>query len=259
MIDEVVKIAENRKVNGKYYKLVFETSKPVKADPGQFMNVLIQSSLDPFLRRPFSYYRNKGKKAEVLYEVLGRGTGQLSQKQKGDTLKVMGPQGRPFLAKLPKGKKRVLVAGGVGVPPLVFLAEQKGTDYLLIGTKSKAEVLPRKELSGVKGKIIYSTNDGSFGEQGFVTGVLEKVILKEGAQNLFIQTCGPNVMMQAVIDMARRYGILGEASLDKPMACAIGACLGCMVKTREGWTPSCIKGPVFSFEELDPEMSICAY
>ncbi len=252
MIDEVVKIAENRKVNGKYYKLIFESSKALRVEPGQFMNVLVQPSLDPFLRRPFSYYRTSGKKVEVLYEVLGRGTSLLSTKQKGETLKVMGPQGRPFRAKLPKGKKRVLVAGGVGVPPLVFLAEKTGTDYLLIGTKSKAEVLPAKELSKVKGKILYSTNDGSYGSKGFVTLLLDQIIKKEGAEKLFIQTCGPNVMMQAVIDMARRHGIEGEASLDKPMACAIGACLGCMVKTKDGWTPSCTKGPVFSFDELDP-------
>lgn len=257
MIDETVKIAENRKVNGKYYKLIFESSKVQKVEPGQFMNVLIQPSLDPFLRRPFSYFRTSGKKVEVLYEILGKGTSQLSKKQKGDTLKVMGPQGRPFLAKLPKGKKRVLVAGGVGVPPLVYLAEKKGTDFLLIGTKSKEEVLPKKELSKVKGKILYSTNDGSYGSRGFVTVILENLILKEGAQSLFIQTCGPNVMMQAVIDLARRYNIPGEASLDKPMACAIGACLGCMVKTKDGWTASCVKGPVFSFDELDPEAGIC--
>ena len=125
-----------------------------------------------------------------------------------------------------------------------------GADFLLIGTKSKAEVLPRGELSKVKGKILYSTNDGSYGARGFVTAILETLIRKEGSENLFIQTCGPNVMMQAVIDMARRYNIPGEASLDKPMACAIGACLGCMVKTKEGWTASCVKGPVFSFDEI---------
>ncbi len=257
MIDEAVKIADNRRVNGKYYKLTFESARALKVEPGQFMNVLIQPSLDPFLRRPFSYYRASGRKMEVLYEVLGRGTAQLAQKQKGDILKIMGPQGRPFRAKLPKNKKRILVAGGVGVPPLVFLAEKTGTHYLLIGTKSKAEVLPAKELAKVKGKILYATNDGSYGAKGFVTLLLDQIIKKEGPENLFIQTCGPNVMMQAVINMARKHGIEGEASLDKPMACAIGACLGCMVKTKEGWTPSCVKGPVFSFEDLDPEASIC--
>lgn len=256
MIDEVVKIAGNQKVNGKYYKLTFESARALRIEPGQFMNVLIQPSLDPFLRRPFSYFRTSGRKVEVLYEVLGKGTSQLSQKQKGDSLKILGPQGRPFKAKLAKGKKRVLVAGGVGVPPLVFLAEKTGTDYLLIGTKSKAEVLPPKELSRVKGKILYTTNDGSYGTKGFVTLLLEQIIQKEGADRLFIQTCGPNVMMQAVINMARKHHIEGEASLDKTMACAIGACLGCMVKTKEGWTPSCVKGPVFAFDELDPEARI---
>ncbi len=257
MKDEFVEIADNRKVNGKYYKLTFQTSGAMKVEPGQFMNVLIQPAQDPFLRRPFSYYRVKGKVVEVLYEILGRGTSLLAKKGKGESLKVMGPQGRAFRAKLPKGKKRVLVAGGVGVPPLVFLAEKTGTDYLLIGTKSRAEVLPPTELAKVKGKILYSTNDGSYGSKGFVTGLLEKIIREEGPEKLFIQTCGPNVMMQAVIDMARKHGIEGEASLDKPMACAIGACLGCMVKTKTGWTPSCTQGPVFSFDDLDPEASIC--
>ncbi len=253
MYDPTVTIDDNRKVNGKYFKLIFR-SKPLsrKVEPGQFMNVQLKDSLDPFLRRPFSYYRVLRSQIEILYEVLGHGTSILAGLKKGDPLKVLGPLGKPFAKKIPKGKKRVLVAGGVGVPPLVFLAERIPADYLLIGTKSKQEVLPKKELSKAKAEILYSTNDGSYGTKGFVTALLEKIIKENGAGNLFIQTCGPDIMMQAVIKIARREGIDGEASLDETMACGVGACLGCMVKTQDrGWVPSCTEGPVFSFGELD--------
>lgn len=253
MFDETVSILENQKVNEKYYKLVFRSAKLAKnVLPGQFINVhLNQPFLDPFLRRPFSYYRVEKDRIEVLYEVLGKGTRMLTQKGKGDTLTISGPLGRSFRASLPKNKKRVLIAGGVGVPPLVFLAEKTGADFLLIGTKSKAEVLPAKELKKVKAKILYSTNDGSYGKRGFVTTLLEEILKKEKAENLFIQTCGPNVMMQAVMRIAEKSGIEGEASVDKTMACGVGACLGCMVMTTDGWLPSCTSGPVFDFNHLE--------
>lgn len=252
MFDESVSILVNEKVNEKYYKLVFRSKKlSAKVLPGQFLNVHLTTSLDPFLRRPFSYYRVVQDRVEILYEILGKGTALLSKMKPGTDLTITAPLGLPFRASVPKKKKRVLIAGGVGVPPLVFLAEKSGTDYLLIGTKSKAEVLPKKELAKVKGKILYSTNDGSFGTKGFVTTLLEEVIRKEKAENLFIQTCGPNVMMQAVMKIAKQHQIEGEASIDKTMACGVGACLGCMVMTKTGWVPSCTQGPVFPFETLE--------
>ncbi|MBI3313155.1 MAG: dihydroorotate dehydrogenase electron transfer subunit [Candidatus Omnitrophica bacterium] len=250
MTDQTVTILENRKINEKYFKLIFRSRQLARnVLPGQFMNIQIQPGLDPFLRRPFSYYRISQDKIEVLYEILGRGTALLASRVKGDSLKVMGPLGLPFTGNLKK-KKRMLVAGGVGVPPLVFLAEKYPVDYFLIGTKSKKEVMPKKELAKIKGKIFYSTNDGSYGKKGFVTVLVEDILKKENSENLYIQTCGPEVMMQAVLDIARRHDIEGEASLDKPMACGVGACLGCMVKTDEGWQPSCTHGPVFPFKKL---------
>jgi dihydroorotate dehydrogenase electron transfer subunit len=251
MHDAFVEITENRKVNEKYYKLTFQSSSLARSvEPGHFLHLLVNPAQDPFLRRPFSYFRVIKDRIEVLYEILGRGTALLSKKTKGDTLKVMGPLGKPFTQKLGKNKKRVLIAGGVGVPPLIFLAEKFRTDYVLIGTKSKAEVLPKSELSKARGKILHATNDGSYGTKGFVTVLLRELIKKERPENLFIQTCGPTPMMQAVYDLAEEFEIDGEASVEKPMACGVGACLGCMVKTHDGWQASCIKGPVFSFKEL---------
>ncbi len=250
-VDETVTIQENKRINGKYYKLVFKSARLARGvQAGQFLHVQIRpDAVDPFLRRPFSYYRIQHDRIEVLYEVLGRGTELLAGLGKGSHLKIMGPLGKAFTQQV-RGKKRILVAGGVGVPPLVFLAEKNPVDYLLIGTKSRAEVLPKKELSKVRAEILHATNDGSYGVRGFVTALLEKIIQKEGAECLHIQTCGPAPMMNAVMDIAKREGIPGEASMEESMACGVGACLGCMVKTPEGWVPSCIEGPVFSFDRL---------
>ena len=252
-MDETVKIAVNRKVNGKYYKLIFESSKVQRVEPGQFMNVLIQPSLDPFLRRPFSYYRTSGKKVEVLYEILGRGTALLAEKRPGHQLKALGPLGKSFSQRV-KGKKQILVAGGVGVPPLVFLAETtRGSGIppvLLIGCGTKDEVLPQKELSQVKGPVFYATDDGSYGRKGFVTILLHDILKKEDPKSLFVQTCGPRVMMSAVMNLAKEFGVEGEASIDERMACGVGACLGCVVETTEGFKTSCVEGPVFSFCDL---------
>lgn len=250
LFDEKVSVVENQKINGKYFKLTFQSAVLSKsARPGQFLQVLINDGRDPFLRRPFSYYRVAGKRVEILYEILGRGTAMLSRKKKGDILKVMGPLGNGFTLDLGI-RKRVLIAGGVGVPPLIALAEKSPAAYLLIGTKSKQEVMPAKELKRVKAKVLYSTEDGSYGAKGLVTSLLEKVIMREDPRGLFLQTCGPKRMMEAVIEMAHKYGIEGEASWDETMACGVGACLGCMVKTRQGLQRACADGPVFKFEDL---------
>ncbi|MBU3760179.1 MAG: dihydroorotate dehydrogenase electron transfer subunit, partial [Candidatus Omnitrophica bacterium] len=197
----------------------------------------------------------QGDTVEVLYEILGHGTALLSRKPAGAPLRVLGPLGKPFRAKLTRGVQRVLVAGGIGVPPLVFLAERQGADYLLIGAKSRAEVLPKKELSHLGCKILYATNDGSHGVKGFVTVLLEELIAQTDPKKLFIQTCGPKVMMQAVLDRAAKAGIAGEASIDEGMACGVGACLGCMVETDKGLVPSCTEGPVFGFHQIKQSLT----
>lgn len=254
MHDEVVTILENKKVNDEYFKVVFSSQKlSKKVSPGQFLNLQITDAEGLLLRRPFSYYRVRGNRIEILYEILGRGTALLAEKKKGQTLKALGPLGRPFTQSA-KGKKHVLVAGGVGVPPLVFLAERfqnkANPPLLLIGCKSKSEVLPKKELSNVGGKVSYATDDGSYGTKGFVTVLLGDLLKREHPESLLIQTCGPRAMMWKVIQMAKEFGVQGEASVDERMACGVGACLGCVVETDEGFKTSCVEGPVFSFNHL---------
>lgn len=251
MFDETVEILENKKINQSYWKLTFASQKLSKnVLPGQFLNMQLDESNEPFLRRPFSYYRTKGNKIEILYEILGRGTKLLTSKKKGHELKILGPLGKSFTQR-EKGKKHILVAGGVGVPPLLFLAERVPVEYLLIGCKSKGQILPKNETKNVKGTILYSTEDGSYGTKGFVTVLLHEIIKKEkDIRSLFIQTCGPHGMMDAVMKVAREFGIDGEASIDERMACGVGTCLGCVVRTKSGYKTSCVEGPVFRFSEL---------
>ena len=255
MYDEVITILENKKINAEYFKLVFSSAKLAKnVKAGQFLNLQIENHQGLLLRRPFSYYRVNGSKIEVLYEILGKGTALLSEKRKGHQLKALGPLGVPFTQKLKKGQKRVLVAGGVGVPPLMYLAEtvkeSRENQFLLIGCRSKKEVMPKSELAKIKGKVLYATNDGSYGVKGFVTVLLHEIIKKENPKSLFIQTCGPHAMMNAVMNVAKEFGVEGEASIDERMACGVGACLGCVVETKDGFKTSCVEGPVFSFGDL---------
>ena len=145
MFDEFVEILKNEKINSEYYKLVFSSRQlSKKVEPGQFLNIQIEKFQESLLlRRPFSYYRIRGNTIEILYEILGKGTTILAAKRRGDMVRALGPLGRPFTQSL-ESKKRILIAGGVGVPPLVFLAEKvKDSPTMLIDCKSKAEVLPK--------------------------------------------------------------------------------------------------------------------
>lgn len=252
MYDEVVTLLGNGKINEEYFKLSFRSKRlSGQVKPGQFLHIKTNALQDPFLRRPFSYYRVTGERIEVLYEILGRGTSLLSRYQKGDTLQVMGPLGREFSKNIRK-RKRILVGGGVGVPPLAFVAERYGCDLFFIGARTRKHVLPLGEMKKFRKKVSYTTDDGSYGMKGLVTSPLEKLFGKEKAnsKNYFIQTCGPTRMMEKVMEIANHYGVAGEASWEERMACGVGVCLGCMVHTHQGWTPSCTEGPVFGFGEM---------
>lgn len=252
MYDETVTVLANRKVNAEYYKITFRSERLSKGvRPGQFLQIKIREGWDPFLRRPFSYYRVRGEQIEILYEILGRGTSLLVDLKKGDRIQAMGPLGREFTSEIDR-RKRILVGGGVGVPPLVFLAERSGCYRFFIGTKSQKEVLPSREIQRFRRQVFYTTEDGSYGRKGIVTKLLEELLENEAEDpdDYFIQTCGPNRMMTRVMEIANHYGVAGEASWDERMACGVGVCLGCMVWTHRGWTPSCTEGPVFRFDEM---------
>src|SRR3989338_3332195 len=249
-LDQSVTVSENKKLTPHLYKISFNSPALAKLlKPGHFLQVAVTETYDPFLRRPFTIYRLKGSRIEILYEVVGRGSDILARKKEGDRLKVMGPLGNVF--NLKKNRVNVAVGGGVGIAPFIFLGQRMKIDHFLMGARSKDGLLPKSEVGALWGKAKFSTEDGSAGTKGFVTRCLEEVIRETKDQKrLYIYTCGPKAMMKAVMQLAAKHGVEGEASLDERIACGVGACLGGVVETKEGRKTSCREGTVFPFEKL---------
>ncbi|MDR0612357.1 MAG: dihydroorotate dehydrogenase electron transfer subunit [Dysgonamonadaceae bacterium] len=221
--------------------------------PGQFVQVLIEDSSSTFLRRPVSVHFVDKEKNELwlLVQVIGNGTRKLSELKKGSHLNLIYPLGNSFTLpeKSDKHGKFLLVGGGVGMAPLLYLgACLQEHDYkpeFLLGAKMKKDILQINEF-GKYGKIYITTEDGSTGEKGYVTNhsVLQSVDFD------LIYTCGPQPMMAAVALYAREKGIACEVSLENTMACGIGACLCCVEKTVRGNICVCTEGPVMNINQL---------
>ncbi|MGB9712771.1 MAG: dihydroorotate dehydrogenase electron transfer subunit [Dissulfurimicrobium sp.] len=227
------------------------------ARPGQFCMLSVNGNLrsDPLLRRPLSIF-DSGDSGDIsfLYKVTGRGTDILSQKKEGDSLDIIGPLGRGF--RLDHSGPRILAGGGMGVAPLHFLAKRlEGAFSVILGAKTKGEILPVvKTFEASAERLLITTEDGSLGEKGLVTAMLEKELCLS-KKNVLIHTCGPWPMMRAVHDLTVKFGTRCEASLEAGMACGIGACLGCAVKkTSGGYLHVCKDGPVTDSTEIDWEI-----
>lgn len=219
--------------------------------PGQFVEVRVDNSPSTFLRRPISinnvdYDRNE---LWLLVAAVGDGTRQLQKLQKGDRLNCMLPLGNSFTMPTDSAQKVLLVGGGVGVAPLLYfgkrIKEMGGEPTFLLGARSAKDVLER-ELFEQVGRVLITTEDGSEGENGFVTN--HSVLAQEHFDR--ISTCGPKPMMMAVARYAFKNDIECEVSLENKMACGVGACLCCVEKTVEGNKCVCKEGPVMNIKKL---------
>lgn len=225
-------------------------------EPGQFMQVLVTDQVDPLLRRPISLFdadREKGL-VRLLYKVVGRGTAILARKKVNDTIDIIGPLGKGF--SLRKNENVVLVGGGVGIAPLVYLARvlnSRGCRVTVLhGVASRDQLAAGQYLAYPGIKFLPATMDGSEGYRGMVTDLLTERINQEPCD--FIYTCGPEPMMAMVTQLARRHNIPGQVSLEEHMACGVGACLGCarrLKSTDEFLVKVCKDGPVFDMDAVD--------
>jgi dihydroorotate dehydrogenase electron transfer subunit len=222
--------------------------------PGQFVNVLVSHCMDPLLRRPFSIYTANKERGEfsLLYQVKGRGTVLLAEKEAGEKLDVVGPIGRPFDIDLEENIEHILVGGGCGIVPLLFLAEvlkdeTKGKVTVLIGAQTAGAILCAHEFEERELPVQLSTDDGTAGRQGFVTDTLVEHLkgLRVGIQPR-IYACGPHVMLRALAQVADSNRIPCQVSLESAMACGFGVCMGCVVKTKAPECPTC--GQVYCTE-----------
>ena len=228
----------------------FSDEKLPAMQPGQFAQILVKNSPNTFLRRPISIHFVDDTRNELwlLVQKAGDGTQRICETKPGDVLDIILPLGNSFSLPEEKNAKLLLVGGGVGIAPMLFLgkkAKENGfTPHFLLGGRSKSDLLQLDEFQKY-GTLHTTTEDGSAGEKGFVT---HHSVLKNDFD--FIYTCGPKPMMMAVANYARERNIECEVSLENLMACGFGACLCCVEKTTHGNICTCTEGPVFNTKEL---------
>lgn len=256
-------VLKREEISEDVFKLTLSSSHiSGKAKPGNFVHVKVNSDSDgsPLLRRPFSIHSvdRAGKRFEILLKVVGRGSAILSGKSPGEKLDLLGPIGNSF-SHPPRGKEPILVAGGMGIAPLWFLYNRlarrlsSGNMTVFLGAKSKNELLYAEKLKDTGAKLILSTDDGSVGRKGLVTGVFFREIKRRGrdAKRLAVYSCGPHRMLERMSQIAKNLDLWCQVSLETHMACGVGACWGCVVKGKGGeYKRVCVDGPVFDAREV---------
>jgi dihydroorotate dehydrogenase electron transfer subunit len=235
-----------------------------EAKPGQFVMVRLPGcGFDPLLRRAFAvhYVDPEAGWFEMLYAVVGRGTGLLAGLRPHDSLDLLGPLGRGF--DLDLSREPLLVAGGVGAAPLLFLAQEiRRCDVearLFYGCRTAEGMVRAESFRALGVEVVAATEDGSAGRQGLVTDILLPALMSGGIgpPQAEVYACGPKPMLAAVSKLCRATQVPCQVSLHAFMGCGIGACLGCAVTRRgePGRPPSyakvCLDGPVFDAEEVD--------
>lgn len=219
--------------------------------PGQFAEIRVDGSPTTFLRRPISinYVDKDLNEVWFLVQLVGDGTKRIAEVEKNSTLNVILPLGNTFTIPQATSEKLLLIGGGVGTAPMLFLGKQLYKQgfkpAFLLGARSKKDLLQLDEFATC-GEVYTTTEDGSHGEKGYVTqhSILSNVTFDR------IYTCGPKPMMQAVAKYAKNNNIYCEVSLENTMACGIGACLCCVENTTEGHLCVCTEGPVFNINKL---------
>ncbi|WP_072530831.1 dihydroorotate dehydrogenase electron transfer subunit [Bacteroides ilei] len=245
-------VTENIRLHSNYVLIKLTQSDPLpEMLPGQFAEIRVDGSNTTFLRRPISinYVDRKANEVWFLVQLVGDGTRKLATVQKGDIVNVVLPLGHGFTIPATPETKVLLVGGGVGTAPMLYLGEAllktgcKPT--FLLGARSANDLLQLEQF-GALGDVYTTTEDGSMGEKGYVT---MHSVLRERKFDM-IYTCGPKPMMMAVAKYAKTADIDCEVSLENTMACGVGACLCCVEKTDEGHVCVCKEGPVFNIKKL---------
>lgn len=245
-------VVENTALNSTNFliKLKSESELP-GIEPGQFVNVDIEGTDEIFLRRPFSIFEvdYQENTLSLIVKILGRGSKKLTEIKSGDKCSIVYPLGKGFT--IPKRNEKVLlVGGGSGVAPMLFLAKVSGLPAenvnLLLGARSSEDHIDVKEY-GKYGNLHFATEDGSMGEKGFVT---QHSAFKELRSFDRIYACGPDGMMKAIAKEAKKEDVFCEVSLENLMACGFGVCLCCIEPTTKGNQCVCTEGPVFNIKDL---------
>jgi dihydroorotate dehydrogenase electron transfer subunit len=228
-----------------YHVLTFDAAQEIVAFPGQFAMVRGATwGQAPLLPRPMSLLE-PGRRPSILIKIVGEGSRRLAHASPGEPFDLLMPLGNRW-SPCPEKHTPVLVAGGVGIAPLLFFARELSAAGIrpvtLYGGRTATDLPLHDELARVS-DVHLLTEDGSRGTKGRVTALLEPA-LRDAGRPAKIYTCGPDRMMAAVAAIAATMGVPCEASLETPMACGYGVCLGCPVKRASGgYLYACTEGP----------------
>lgn len=249
---EDFKVVENIALNSSNFliKLLSKNKLP-EIKPGQFVNIDIKNTEEVFLRRPFSVFEvdYSQNSLSLIVKILGRGSKKLTEIKSDDIINLVYPLGKCFT--YPDKKDKVLlIGGGSGVAPMLFLAKESGLNNknidILLGAKTKEDHIDVSKYSEF-GDLHFTTEDGSLGEKGFV---IHHSIFNQIKNYNKVYACGPEAMMKAVAEVAKKEDIFCEVSLENLMACGFGVCLCCIEPTQKGNLCVCTEGPVFNIKEL---------
>jgi dihydroorotate dehydrogenase electron transfer subunit len=261
-IQQKARVLWNRQVSPDCFKLGLACKGYETAVPGQFVMLQVSEQDIPLLRRPFSIHGllvgdGGHTGVELLYKVVGEGTRILSNISEDQTLDILGPLGNGFLPD-PPGPRIFMVGGGIGVPPLVFLAktlDAHGVDmsrcHMFLGGRTKADLLCREDFQALGISVHLTTDDGSEGDQCLITHPVEQEAGETPPD--IIYACGPLPMLACLADICREKDIRCQVSIESMMACGIGACLGCAVEKSgdaDAYFHVCKDGPVFEANQL---------
>jgi dihydroorotate dehydrogenase electron transfer subunit len=229
--------------------LRFTADDPIPGIPGEFVMIRGDWGVHPVLPRAFSLVES-GEVGSVLVKAIGPGSDLLAGMEEGDELTVFGPLGNGY--KVDPDKTPVLVAGGVGVAPLLFLAQELAAagrkPIFLYGARTENDLPLSDEIAAVA-ELIVTTENGSVGEKGLITQPLKRVLAEHPDSHVY--TCGPDGMLAAVAKVSAAATVPCQVALEAPMACGMGTCKGCAVMGTDGtYKYVCYEGPVFQAEEI---------
>ncbi|OPD18843.1 dihydroorotate dehydrogenase electron transfer subunit [Clostridium botulinum] len=235
-----VKVIENKSISTGIFKMTLEGA--FKGKPGQFYMIRAWQD-EHILWRPISIHDINDNSIEFLYKLEGRGTKILSKIKSEEEVEIMGPLGNGFDLENIKGKIAI-VTGGIGIAPMNYLIKSMKNINMDIYAGFRDEVYCIENFNNLVDKVVVVTEDGSSGEKGYVTDYFHPEDYD------LVLCCGPEIMMNKVILMCREKNIPLYVSMEKRMACGIGACLVCTCKTKFGNKRTCKDGPVFKGEDI---------
>ncbi len=253
---EIGNIVSNTELSADVSALVLECPQVVaEAKPGQF--VMIKNEMgSTYLRRPFGVADVDKENGLLLlvYRKAGKGTQELALLEEGSPISVEGPLGKGFSFK--EAGRTLLIGGGVGIAPIIYTARHLSEEItgpkpvILFGVRNHKELFWSDFVEDFAEKLIYTTDDGSYGRKGFAIDAIPDILAKY-PDIRHIKVCGPTIMMKGIAELAIKQGIECEVSLEKRMACGIGVCLGCTFAGKSGkrWKV-CADGPVFDGVEV---------